>query len=277
MTIIDVIKKTINNREISNDAMGRLLNSREKLNQWIEYVCYDEISNDERVKNLKNKIYSFYSNNINDLINKYEVYFHDFSTKISIMIMDLVKMISMASSKKTVEEQIACLDNAYDIAYCLYYALCLEIIGYCIERVDGYKKVLKRFNYKSIDYKRSNVVGENNPENLIKEKKKNRKELRHTLKNLEDNFSTLFNKKEKHFTYKITDIGRSISNKETNVEKLGENVDSSERYLSEIEEFFPKIINNGYNPSLIRKLMHFILFWGLPIFCGIMSIVIWCG
>lgn len=155
--------------------------------------------------------------------------------------------------------------------------MCLEIIGYCIERVDGYKKVLKRFNYKSIDYKRSNVVGENNPENLIKEKKKNRKELRHTLKNLEDNFSTLFNKKEKHFTYKITDIGRSISNKETNVEKLGENVDSSERYLSEIEEFFPKIINNGYNPSLIRKLMHFILFWGLPIFCGIMSIVIWCG
>lgn len=277
MTIIDVIKETINNREISNDAMGRLLNSREKLNQWIEYVCHDEISNNERVKNLKNKIYSFYSNNINDLINKYEVYFHDFSTKISIMITDLVKMISMASSKKTVEEQIACLNNAYDIAYCLYYALCLEIIGYCIERVDGYKKVLKRFNYKSIDYKRSNVVDENNPENLIKEKKKNRKELRHTLKNLEDNFSTLFNKKEKHFTYKITDIGRSISNKETNVEKLGENVDSSERYLSEIEELFPTIINNGYNPSLIRKLMHFILFWGLPIFCGIMSIVIWCG
>ena len=54
------------------------------------------------------------------------------------MITDLVKMIAKAIAAQTDEQQIEYLNDAYDIAYCLYYALCLEIIGYCIDRVEEY-------------------------------------------------------------------------------------------------------------------------------------------
>lgn len=278
MTIIDVIEKTIDNREISNDAHKRLLDNKEKLNQWIEYVCYDETSDNKKAKELKSKVYNFYSEHVNDLINKYEVYFHDFSTKISIMITDLVKMIAKASAAQTDKQQIEYLNDAYDIAYCLYYALCLEIIGYCIDRVEEYKKVLKTFNDKGVDCEKPNSSDKNAHENFAKKKKNERKELQNTLKILNDNFSTLFNKRSKLRTYKIEAIERSIAGVEkTDINTLWGKVESSMSYLKEVEKLFPVIINNGYNPSFMRKLLHFILFWGLPIFCAIMSIIIWCG
>lgn len=261
--------------EVSASVRRRLNTGVDKIEQLIQFICIDDDLEDEQIKEIKNKIYSFYSNQINDLINKYEVYIHNFSNEVSIVIMDVVNLLSLYSVAIDEAEQIEQLNNAYKILYCLYFILCLEISTYCLEQVNNYKKIIKKFNYKGINY----IPDEEEDQDLEKYKffdiiNSREKELVDKFESYVKIFRTLVEKTNSQFDYyKLDKIENTMGNDAT-VKDLTEFSNASCKFLKDVERHYPNIIDNGYSPPVWQKCLNIGVYWILPIALAIVTIIL---
>lgn len=263
----------LNCPNLTVSSYKRLKSSIDKLENWIAYICYEENDDSYAIKELRNKIYSFYSNQINDLINKYEVYFHDFSTQVSIIIMDLVKELASCSSHSKDSDIECALRNAYDILYCLHFILCIEIIYYCLSRVNQYKKTLKRFNFKGVYYTPQDTANNSNIKKFSEVMNENENKLRESLMLYEDVFYDLISKKDSKTAFYDLDKIESVMQNVVNVDELSNAVKEACNYLNDAENHFAEIINNGYNSTIVQKCINFFIFWALPVILAIITVV----
>lgn len=280
---------------INEVSYNKLDKDNKLLFNWIEYVCTPEELEKPKDLELKKKIYKIYAEKINLLINKYEVYTHYFSDQFSNMIMEIVgelsklSLIDVNQSSITQSEvelvgeetKTEILVKILDMIYCLYYLLCLEISDYCLSQGDIYKKIIKKFKYKGVDYipyKGENVslLKREEPEFLnnkfytvIEDKLAKFEEKREEFG---EYFKLFFKENGEKDSYNFQEIkkGQDL----ISFDDLLIFVEDMEWYLKTIERHYPSIINNGYAPSKWSRAVNFCIFWGLPIVLGILAVVI---
>lgn len=280
---------------ISEATYSKLDRDDKLLFDWIVYVCTPEEMENPKDIELKKKIYKIYAEKINLLINKYEVYTHYFSDQFSNMIMEIVGELSKISlideSQSSVTEsevdrvgketKTEILIKILDMIYCLYYLLCLEISDYCLAQGNIYKKIIKRFKYKGIDYipykgESECLLKREEPEFLdnkfytvIEDKLVKLEEKREEFGEYFKSFFKMSNKKNS-YNFKGIKNGQEL----ISFDELLIFVEDMECYLKTIERHYPSIINNGYSPSKWSRVVNFCIFWGLPIALGVLAVVI---
>ena len=254
----DEVISSIEFPKTNESVNARLNQGREKIYKWIQYICLDDTADDDpSVTEVKNKIYKIYSEQISDLINKYEVYIHDFSTQVSIVIMDLVRQLSDYSLMSDKACQLEALNNTLDIEYCLYYILCIEVVGYCLDQVNNYKKILKKFKYKGIDYIPSQNDSEFTGKKFFEVINDKEKYILDKTEVYEEIFYTLFTKSK---AGKISFDLDKIESVMSSVVKISDLYDWSikaDKYLKDVERHYPTIIANGYSPPLWQRAIEF--------------------
>lgn len=261
--------------KISESVQMRLNTGIDKIEQLLKFICVEDEFENGQIKEIKNKIYKLYSNQINDLINKYEVYIHNFSNEVSVAIMDVVNQLSLVSTIIDEAEQIKQLNDTYNLLYCLHYILCLEISSYCLEQVNKYKKIIKKFNYKGVNYipdkDEDPSLGDNKFFEIINQREKN---LEDKLRKYDSIFKSLIDKTNSQFDYYNLDNIANTMVGDATVEDLTEFANASDKFLKDVERHYPKIIDNGYSPPLWQRCLNFVVFWAVPIALAVVTIIL---
>lgn len=221
------MKEQNNNVRVKIDKLN--VKQIENLENYIDYHFNAEPIEDE-IKDEKIKIYSIYKKQISVLIDKIEVYKHDFPISIYAGIETIFRCMASAA---LLDKSKAMPLYEHIKKYSLFFAseLAIQLIELYIKVLKRYKRVIVKFNYAGVDH------------NFLKNFKKNMKAIKQKLKYGKRIISKKHKLISKYDSYGLYNIDSDF---EKGSRALSESICLAEALIQDCEKDFPEIINNGY-------------------------------
>lgn len=264
-TSSDDYELTITERSIDN------FNSNgEKIINWLAVWCIDDQDLNKNIVKEQKCVFEYYKTDINPLINRYEESYHDISETTVKSIQEIVdemsKLHECVYAENESEQEKCGLDILYGVQmrqYCLCFQLKLELIEANIDKIKFYEKVIKRYNYKM-------VVQEKDGQRVMYADARKKHDL-HKIKQEYNKLKRLqktFYKKEK-YGYRI-EFDKINLSRLADIESGGEELidvvlSNTEALLTLIMDYYPYIVDNGYNGKNINRLIKIIVEIGVPV------------
>ncbi len=204
----------------------------DNLKEYIEYHFTTQ-KVDKGIYESKKEIYSFYKHRISPLVNKIEVYKHDFPFDAYSGIETIFRCMS-SIEKENKEDAIKLYKDLLNYSIDLESQLSIELIKFYVERIKSYKKTLTKFNYKGVDKDFKKNI--NKSLCMIKENlKKGTKLFRERKKSYSN---------KQYFHYGVEEDNSKEYNFLSNALKEAESI------VDYCEIKYPKIIRSGYSNKL---------------------------
>ncbi len=236
---------------------------REALEKHIEFEAYPDIEK-ANLSNLKRKIYEKYAKVISDLVAKTEVYVHDLPKQICGLIETVFRILTTSSAEPDENDQIRLCAASFKYENFLVDTLRAVLIDCYIKRIKQYHKILNKFNHKAVKIGSSPFMKEINrlSKCLKKEYKQGKKKFKTqyslgifeylTVLGKFTPIEKVFPVIEKILPYNI-DIYLDICNNK--ISEFENCIKDAEMIIAHCEDNYALIINNGYNSSLLRRLI----------------------
>lgn len=256
----DLVNKQPNSHIINNvDYFKNKLTALFEIDQQL----YDaQLANDEVVTYITES-YKKYINEIANLIDEYEVRYHDLPEKVLAMINDFANQLfkSWDPSIANIEQKKTVLQETQKILYCIECVLKLGLIEKHIELLSNYRKALNRLDCSHI--KIENISCARHLKGKIKI-------LKDGYAVISTSFKSFFEKDKNGIKYNFKKIV-TISNLEQVLQDCKE-------LLKKVEAddgVYQRALNMGGKPSIRSQMVDVLLNYVVPGVLTIISIILW--
>ena len=210
----------------------------------LKYLCFHYSPDIWQLENaeIRNKVYGIYSGEIAELIAKIEVYAHDLPPQVGSLVERLWHMLTTATvAERDIDQSWAYISlEKYVIHVLNELRLTLNILY--VKTIRGYVKTLKNFNYQTIVDNDGQVVYD---------------QIIRNIKAVSDYISDGKKERQKHFCKTYFDKKYETLNYEqiNEITEFSDALSLAEHTLKLCEEYYPRIINNGYSSTSLKKIL----------------------
>ena len=245
-TFWDVVTQKVQiNLSISNSQLMELLQIQEdEIVEVLTYNCYAEDDANDEISSIKLEILKLYSERIAKSISKLEVYEHNLPAEIVEALFELVQEIVGAELTEGTEERKQFYKSTCQYAYFINHYVELLLCEQYLERIKLYKRQLRNFNTKGLKI--------NESLSFYNVSKKEYTKLKKKFKELRKVFRTYLIQKKDIISIRYSQVEREIG--------LTEYVSELENHILFYEEYYPRIVHNGYHSSFSFRAFRIVLY-----------------
>lgn len=244
--------------ELTDEQVSHLTKLKDKELERLRLLCISDLDENNQVNKAKLEIYQFYAQDINDLVNKYEVFYHNLAESASVMIAEIVEQLSeLGGSTLSEEAQLTIVQRIHKMEYVLYCLLSIELMKYYLKRAKKARRILWGYNINGV----TNPEGQTNYKVIIKNKLSSRIS---EYKIVREKFKSFFTDSKAYNWDKILEI----DGLETLFREL-------EDFFEEIETLIPTIMDSGVKVSAIKRILSVTIYMVIPVVLAAITIYLW--
>lgn len=231
----------------------------EALEKYLEHQMILDIEEVE-VKKKKYAVYHEYADTIADLVAKIEVYAHDLPRQICGLIEMTFRILSVASVEKAKDKELILYDVALKYEKFLINILYLTLIDIYVKEIRRYRRVFKKFKYRAIKLDNGIFIKQhiNNQLCVVSSLVKKSKKTLKVMYSINEWHLMIFLDKLP-FVEKLLELNVDIGiENNSDIQELICAFNLAEEVMDICEVNYSKIINNGYNSTFIRRILHIV-------------------